>query len=58
LEEGAGPAGEPVWRFTVRQAVNEAARHSFINLAAVCAFLESELAGSLPACHPDDSSAP
>ncbi len=44
LEEGAGPAGELVWRFTVQQAEPNAARGSFACLRDVEAYLEAELA--------------
>ena len=44
LEEGAGPAGEAVWRFTVQRAELDAARRSFASLHDVAAHIESELA--------------
>ncbi len=43
LEEGAGPAGEPAWRFTVQQAEANAPRRSFTSLQAVAAYLEAVL---------------
>lgn len=43
LEEGAGPGGEPGWRFTVQQADPGAARRSFACLKHVEAYLEAEL---------------
>jgi hypothetical protein len=43
LEDGAGPAGEPVWRFTVQQAGPDAARRSFACLHDVAAHVEAEL---------------
>jgi hypothetical protein len=44
LEEGAGPQGEPVWRFTVQQTGPDAARRSFSCLHGVAAHMEAELA--------------
>jgi hypothetical protein len=44
LEEVAGPGGEPVWRFAVRQVGPEAGRHSFTNFHEAAAFVEAELA--------------
>jgi hypothetical protein len=43
LEDGARPAGEPVWRFTVEQAGPDAARRSFSCLHDVAAYLAAEL---------------
>ncbi len=44
LEEGAGPRGEPAWRFTIRQAGLDAARLSFASLHDVALYVETELA--------------
>ena len=44
LEDGAGPRGEPAWRFTVRQAGLDAARLSFASLHDVALYVETELA--------------
>ncbi len=44
LEEGAGPNGEPSWRFTVQQVRSGAARRSFTSLSDVATHLEAELA--------------
>jgi len=46
LEEGAGPGGEPAWRFTVQQAVPDAPRRSFACFHDVAAYLEAELGSS------------
>ncbi len=43
LEEGAGPSGEPVWRFSVQEAGPHAARRSFACLEDFEAYLEAEL---------------
>jgi hypothetical protein len=43
LQDGAGPQGEPQWRFTVQQAGPAAARHSFACLHDVAAHVEAEL---------------
>ncbi len=43
LEDGAGPAGEPVWRFTVQQAAPDAVRRSFACLHDVATHVEAEL---------------
>jgi hypothetical protein len=47
LEEGAGPGGEPAWRFTVEQAGDSGARRSFASIRDVAAHLEAELACTL-----------
>jgi hypothetical protein len=44
LEEGAGPAGEAAWRFTVQRADPDAARRSFASLDDVAAHIEADLA--------------
>ena len=44
LEEGAGPEGEPAWRFTVLQGGSDPARRSFTCLQDVAAHIEAELA--------------
>ena len=44
LEEGAGPQGEPAWRFTVLQGGSDPARRSFTRLHDVAAHIEAELA--------------
>jgi len=44
LEEGAGPHGEAIWRFTVQQADSDAARRSFASLEDVAAHIEADLA--------------
>lgn len=43
LEEGAGPEGEPAWRFTVLQG-GDPARRSFTCLRDVVVHIEAELA--------------
>jgi hypothetical protein len=43
LEEGAGPGGQPAWRFSVQEAGPDAARRSFACLKDVEAYLEAEL---------------
>ncbi len=52
LEEGAGPHGEALWRFTVQQAGPDAARRSFACLYDVAAHIEAELASSTLAQRP------
>jgi len=48
LEEGAGPGGEPAWRFTVQEGEPDAGRRSFACLHDVMAHLAAQLAcGSL-----------
>lgn len=44
LEEGAGPSGEPAWRFTLRQADLDAARLSFASLHDMVMYVATELA--------------
>jgi hypothetical protein len=44
LEESAGPAGEPGWRFTVQEAGTDAARRSFASFHDVAAYIDAELA--------------
>ena len=44
LEEGAGPCGEPAWRFTVRQTDLDAARLAFSSLHDLTVYIETELA--------------
>lgn len=44
LEEGAGPEGEPAWRFTVEQAGGNAPRRCFACLSDVASHLQAELA--------------
>ena len=44
LEEGAGPEGQPAWRFTVLQGGSDPARRSFTCLHDVAAHIEAELA--------------
>jgi hypothetical protein len=41
--DGAGPEGEPEWRFTVQQAGPNAVRRSFACLHDVAAHVEAEL---------------
>ncbi len=43
LQEGAGPGGEPGWRFTVQEAEPDAARRAFACLREVEAYLEATL---------------
>ncbi len=43
LQEGAGPGGEPSWRFTVQEAGPDAARRSFACLEDVEAYLAAAL---------------
>ncbi len=46
LQEGAGPGGEPGWRFTVQEAGPDTARRSFGCLKDLEAYLEAELGSS------------
>ncbi len=43
LQEGAGPSGQPLWRFTMQEAGPDAARRCFACMKDVEAFLEAEL---------------
>jgi hypothetical protein len=42
-EAGAGPDGEPAWRFTLVQAGGEETRRGFASLEALVVFLREEL---------------
>jgi hypothetical protein len=42
-EEGAGPDGEPAWRFTLGQPGDEGRRRGFASLEALVVFLQEEL---------------
>jgi hypothetical protein len=55
LEEGAGPHGEAIWRFTVQQADSAAARRSFASLEDVAAHIEADLASCAAANRPTRS---
>ena len=44
-EVGAGPDGEPAWRFTLVQAGKEGSGRGFRDLEALVAFLRQELEG-------------
>ena len=44
LEENAGATGQPAWRFTVQQAGERGARHSFTCFDNVAAHMRAELA--------------
>ncbi len=48
LEEGAGPEGQPAWRFTVLQGGGDPARRSFTYLHDVLTHIEAELAAYGP----------
>ncbi len=43
VEEGAGPEGEPSWRFTVQQTGRDPSRRSFACLHDLAAHIEAEL---------------
>ena len=54
LEDGAGPGGEPAWRFTLRQTDLDAARLSFSSLPDVKLYIETELTMCARAQHDAD----
>ncbi len=46
LEEGAGPGGEPAWRFMMQEAGAGGLRRSFACLSNVAAYIDASLAVS------------
>jgi hypothetical protein len=47
-EPGAGPNGEPPWRFALLQPGDEGIRRGFASLEDLVAFLRQELEGTTP----------
>jgi hypothetical protein len=46
LEAGAGPGGEPAWRFVLMQPGDEGTRRGFASLEALVRHLRAELAAA------------